>query len=877
MPPPNSEHQNSKPAAKAQDAPGCASGGCAYGDSYRLSGGTIQTSGASMTLRITLSEADLVYIKSSLELGKSSDYLFMYADTGLLSDGSGNPSKAISSTNALQVGTLLTDIVIGAVQSFSVNMGERIFTLIFNEVINVDSFRPDQVSIQDRRDASTDGMSYQLTSSSTDSASLDGFTVVIHLSNDDLVNIGKTHDLATARTDTFIRMRPSAFEDVSGRYIEAITVDKALQANEYIPDTTAPFVNAGSLDLTAEKLQLNFSEPINTSSLLADDIRIHMVLSSDTRINEPRTGLAVADGGISFTSDAQTVEIELASWELNQIKIAAYETLPRNASSVYISTTKSLVVDLFAVPAVNSTLEMSFTSDRIAPTLNSFDLNANDGILTLYFSEAVQWDSVNQSGITLQSHRNGSVGATYTLSGGMVSKSHAYVIIIKLTVIDDDGIKRRGIGSRRGTTFLAVTGGAARDMNSNALVTISSDNGILVDNFQADTSVPVAQSINVDMDRGVILIECTETIEMESVRPSLFTFFGYNSTRADASGGYKLSGGTVRQVDSKLIRINMTRYDLDQIKDDSSIFTNEDNTFIWFALGTFQDMSGNNVTESNVAMQVSQGGYTPDTTAPILMGFDFDANMGMFNLTFTETVNHSAFSAIAITVQRSRNLSNDCSNCQLVIKLEPSYLERVKPNALSFEVDEIDLHRIQFLEHLGINKTTTFISFSSDLIEDNAGNSIVAVTNTSALPVSEFINDITRPEIISAELNVNTRTLILKYSEIIRISDSKPALIGVRGNGTARIFFERSAVGSSSNGLVVQIDIDVDDMNAMKAIPSVGSSPASIIVHKDGAVADMVGNDILQQEFVVTHYVPDEVGPQLARFECDLTKQVITL
>ena len=84
---------------------------------------------------------------------------------------------------------------------------------------------------------------------------------------------------------------------------------------EYVGDTEGLTLTSAILDVNEGLLTLNFSDILNTSTLILGDIIIQNALSM------PSEELVFEDGVVSRSADALSIEIELTEDELNTLKI----------------------------------------------------------------------------------------------------------------------------------------------------------------------------------------------------------------------------------------------------------------------------------------------------------------------------------------------------------------------------------------------------------------------------------------------------------------------------------------------------------------------------------------------------------------------------
>ena len=119
--------------------------------------------------------------------------------------------------------------------------------------------------------------------------------------------------------------------------------------------------------------------------------------------------------------------------------------------------------------SVNSSLQISsYLADLSTPILASFVLDMDTSTLTLTWSENVVLDTIDVSGITIQSMRNlmNSNGHYYTLTNATSFYGLLYNILhIRISKFDEDMIKADvNLANSIDSTFISLTRGVIYDI-----------------------------------------------------------------------------------------------------------------------------------------------------------------------------------------------------------------------------------------------------------------------------------------------------------------------------------------------------------------------------------------------------------------------------
>ena len=139
--------------------------------------------------------------------------------------------------------------------------------------------------------------------------------------------------------------------------------------------------------------------------------------------------------------DTRRLEIILSDEDLNGIK--ANQRIATSRRTTYLAINGSAVMDITGNPIELISLEQlqarivgTYIADTISPNLVSFNLNMNDGILMLNFSELVDFDTLKVSEFVLQSNMNGVSALTYHLSDVSITQSNDRILSINILQSD---------------------------------------------------------------------------------------------------------------------------------------------------------------------------------------------------------------------------------------------------------------------------------------------------------------------------------------------------------------------------------------------------------------------------------------------------------
>ena len=201
--------------------------------------------------------------------------------------------------------------------------------------------------------------------------------------------------------------------------------------------------------------------------------------------------------------------------------------------------------------------------------------------------------------------------------------------------------------------------------------------------------------------------------------------------------------------------------------------------------------------------------FTEDTNPPSLVSYTLDMDIGVLFLTFNETVKANTFNRTQVTLQDVMNTTlleitqlvpvmvgndtfdndtagsgvNETERFMEVIvgyEYEPTVLhftltggthtETIDATTINVTFSKEDFDEIKRIFGLAISRNTTFITFPDTILLDMNRNSIVPIPTTEAQRADVFIEDTTRPYLISWDLDMDGGNLTLYFPETMDAS-----------------------------------------------------------------------------------------------------------
>ena len=251
-----------------------ASGQIAFG----LRAGTVRP-GNSRNITIELTEEELDSLKLA-GLGLRPEPTFVTLAAGGVQDMGGNGVTAVVNGSAVTVSVLLRDTTRPVMISFELDMDTGVLTLRFSERVRASTLNASVITVQGQRLAG--GVTHRLLGgTATDAADR---TVVVQLTVSDGNAIKVLVGVADGADSSFVSLVEGVVEDLAGNRATGIASNAAQAAAVFRPDVTAPRVVSASLDMNAGVMRLEFSEPMNLTTLDTSLLGVSSDLSASASV-----------------------------------------------------------------------------------------------------------------------------------------------------------------------------------------------------------------------------------------------------------------------------------------------------------------------------------------------------------------------------------------------------------------------------------------------------------------------------------------------------------------------------------------------------------------------------------------------------------------
>jgi hypothetical protein len=267
--------------------------------------------------------------------------------------------------------------------------------------------------------------------------------------------------------------------------------------------------------------------------------------------------------------------------------------------------------------------------------------------------------------------------------------------------------------------------------------------------------------------------------------------------------------------------------------------------------------------------------FIEDSIAPELTNFTFAIHPGYITLSFSETVNMLSFDLLASTFTMGNNAVASSS----YVLSGGVASESDSATAFNITLNDTDLNAIKANLVLGVNESTTFALITSGLIKDMNNNSIVAINNGSGLEAALIIGDFAEPTMVSFELDMNSSTAIIGYSETVLASTLNTTKLTIQQSNASSSGSPKQLTGGSATQLDdtrIVLTITNSDLNDIKADTDLCTEASNCFLHTDvDAIEDSSKNGVVASAdgaaIGASQFTEDGSRPKLESFDLNIS------
>jgi len=516
-----------------------------------------------------------------------------------IQDMSGNNVVAISSSSAQAVQQYTADTTRPQLLNFTYNANSNVdyFVLTFDETVDVSRIVFNAFTFQS---SANGGTSYQLSSGAVLTANAP--VVKVQLSDNDRNGIKLLTGVATSGSNTFLSMAIDGIRDMA--VVSNGAAAATLATGSFVGDTTRPVLLTYVADMNNGTLLLNFNEPVDVATL--DVTKLILQSHANEAVSDT---FRLTSGGTSSSNGLQVL-VQMTDTDLNNIKKREY--LYVNSSSAYLQVEAGFIKDMagnqiVAIPNASAQAAALYITDTTRPRVVSFSLDMTAETLTILFSETVDVRSYNASAITLQSSSNAVNAAdAYTLTTSALNNAALDdpTIVVHLSLVDMNELKRLEIGNRVERTWLVVTEYMIKSQFANAVLPLLNGvNAMNAVSYHADVTAPVLLKFDLSEQNNALTLYFSETIRASTFAVSAVTVQGASAWDGSNLSKFSLTGSSqlAAVADGTVLVVQLSSSDYNEVKRRPSMCTSSANTYLSITAGLVADMYGNSISPINVS------------------------------------------------------------------------------------------------------------------------------------------------------------------------------------------------------------------------------------------------------------------------------------
>ena len=873
-----------------------------------------------LSLNLTATQMDLNALKLDTSLAVSAGSTYIHIEAGALYDLNRYPLANPVQENISIATSYYPDLTSPEVTSFEVNLNASLLTFYFNEVVNVFTLDPTAVRLQNTEFEYES--EYTLTGGSTES--VNGLVLVLKMTRYDVNEIKQIEDLLVSQNTSFLTITNDFIMDMNDNPVVQIVQSDALEANDFVTDSTMPRLLWFDLDMNRGLLSLYFDETVDIMSVNYNCITLQTdpsgfiqhtltggtVLmpervfeysgsgsgsgsgifnaSSRVMINSPMFGNSLLDEfSVFFDTQAMIDEtVVIVNFTLDDLNSLKSLHIGETNLTSWLMIESCVIRDQAgetAVPVVNAQNVRRYMEDVSSPQLQQFDLDMNTGMLTLRFSETVVGYLLNVSQITLQSNMDLLPENHHTLSLDTIGSPSGFepVVIVHIQPLDLNEIKRLTmLATSTETTYISITMHLIRDTKENYVVPIPVSEPLQVTIYTADQNRPALVYYSLDLDSDILSLTFNETVagntfdDYQIVLQDYIVSFPFDSF-------YQLRNSLFDTFESTVINVYLSFHDVNVIKNMTRLATRQRNTYLSFSALLVNDTNSNQVIPISNGSATLADVFVEDLKRPELTGFSLNLTNEILTLSFSETVNIATMNLEEITLQNDKMGS-------IYRKLTGGTIISGNGPFVDVILNKNDLNFIKQFRQFCTSENNTFISYTHDLVEDMNGNDLIGLEFTNGSQVDEFYEDLVNPELVSFDLDLTEEILYLSYSETVdpyTINISSLTLQQQQSSlpdSVVESYTLTIANVSTMYSTLIEVFLDTSDLDHIKELFNLATDrDDTYISFPMASILDMNYNEVVainpENATQVSRYTMDTISPVLHGWSLDLKNDLIIL
>jgi hypothetical protein len=423
----------------------------------------------------------------------------------------------------------------------------------------------------------------------------------------------------------------------------------------------------------------------------------------------------------------------------------------------------------------------SFFGDFTPPVLTNWKLDMHAEYAELSFSETVNVSTIDVTQLTFADDAvagsgSGTRSDEFTLTTGIVTLISQTMIRVNIESVDLNLIKLLdSIGKTKADSRLLYTSDLITDMAGNPIAS-NLVMPIEAKFWVVDGKKPFIAGFEFDLTLGTLTATFSEAVRLSSFNADKITLHSNVGASASNVPLTTPKGRTSISTNGTILTVNVSFADANAVKLTIGLGTLTTNTRLSATGALLSDMQGNTFDPVDAnGNQIFASFVAQDRTPPQLTSFDFDFSSEQLVLRFSETVSASSLQMglAGITLQDSEQAfkSNPAAPPDYAFNLTGGQVVTSDGFTQIVNLTTCDLDNLKRLEGVATTENNTFIAFTANIVSDLNGNSVIAIPDGSAVPVTQFTKDKTAPTLKSFRVEMHEMgpplRLILTFSETV--------------------------------------------------------------------------------------------------------------
>lgn len=582
----------------------------------------------------------------------------------------------------------------------------------------------------------------------------------------------------------------------------------------------------------------------------------------------------------------------------------------------------------------------TYSPDTLPPFVETFNYNANTGVMTLVFSEPVHrhlegnetTNVILMKGIVFQ----GASGIQSTLVTDsnyvqlvdysdedeievMYTSQYGREVAVYIGYNNMNLIKVGSYIARTASTtwFSLYNSAVANDTSGNRLALANMDqfSALEVTDFTPDTTSPTLLWWSYDVFLSKVTLRFSEVVDAMTFNYSA-VYFTSNNTVDASSIKLRIDGDddlkTTQTEDSNDIVITFSDSKYGELLDVQALLTNESNSYLVLQDGAPWDTSAaQNVysdatTQADDARQV--GYYIADLNQPSITSAVLDMTAKTLLLGFDKFVMGSSLNTSVLWMQSVAAAGTGTSVHYFdsaSVGLADAAVDDTK--SVNLQLSDSAYNYLKLFDAMSRRMDSTYIGFLTEFIHDKtpARNRIFAQPSSDAFGLTDFVTDTTSPTLSSWYADLDRGQIVLTFDEPLDLDSLDPTVLTLysdvdytasttKAHQVANGTLYGSAPSSSTDAsavTVVTVQLDDAEQNILKdltplcqtyircflSFPSSFGVDISTYNHTTGAYVNNSVNAVSVVQSSSTDHLADVTGPKVSSFTLDLGAGQIAL